>query len=312
MKTCKAVLAPALFWTVAALVPAGATSAALSIYAIQYTTDPDGHSGQVGNTVDCDGGIVTHKFRGTRPKLTLQDPNFPDGWGGIQVKDWTAGLTLFDHVSVGDWVSFTSVLVEEYRGNTLLKYPSDTGSGFAVESSGNPLPDPKVVSPADIAAPVEGPVGEWYVADHTAERYEAMRLTVEDVIVTDMKLGKANDNYVLQGAGGSCWAGDYMNVDVGVDYYHPYISTGAEFQSVSGILEQYTKLTSWWDYYQLLTTETSDLVIPEPGAGAIFLMAAWAVLLRRRRRRWIAAGARGTPAAPRWLPESRGYLPQIA
>ena len=56
---------------------------ALSIYEIQYTTDANGLSPQDANVVDCLGGIVVHKSSGSRTRLTLYDPNYPDGWGGI-------------------------------------------------------------------------------------------------------------------------------------------------------------------------------------------------------------------------------------
>ena len=247
---CAAVLA-------AAAQQAGAQ--ALTIYQIQYTQDPLGASPQASQIVDCAGGIVMAKYGGF--KLTLQDPAYPDGWGGIQIKDWTVDLELFDGVEVGDRVSLANVFVEEYRGNTLLQYQPENSPGFAVLSSGNPLPAHKLVTAGEIAAPVEGPPREWYVADHSAEKYEAMLLKVEDVTVTAMDLGKARDNYNLSDAGADCWAADYINADRG-DLYHPYVELDHHFQSVSGILEQYTK--NEWDYYQLLTTATDDLS-PMPG-----------------------------------------------
>jgi len=83
-------------------------AAELSIYEIQYTTDANGISPQNGNIVDCLGGIVTHKPPTGRPRLIIQDPNYPDGWGAIQVKDlYSTGV--FVDVNVGDWLSFTNV-----------------------------------------------------------------------------------------------------------------------------------------------------------------------------------------------------------
>jgi len=261
----------------------GTTAAALPIYNIQYVdlaVAPDGNSTYNGQTVDCEGGIVVHKFAGTKPKITLQDPSHPDGWGGVALKDWTISKDMFNTVAVGDLVSFTDVGVEEYRGNTLLRYQDS--SGYTVISNGNPLPPPKAVSLHEIAAPVEGPPGDWYVADHSAEPYEAMRLSIEDVTVSMMGLGKAGDNYNLDG-NGDVWATDYMNEDAAGDY-HPLISVGQHFDRVTGILEQYTKTDYGWDYYQLLTTTSDDLVVnavvPEPPALAILLAG---LALRRRR-----------------------------
>ena len=253
-------------------------SLGLSIYDIQYTTDPAGDSPHADQTVDCSGGIVIHKYAGYSPKLTLYDPANPDGWGGLVVKDFT-GTDAFSGVNVGDWLSFTNTLVEEEgsRGNTQLAYES--GSDFIVESPGNSIPDAISVTCADIAAPVEEPVGEWHVIDHSAEKYEAMYLRVEDVTVVAMDLGKADDIYALQDQTGQCWASDYMNIDAGGPY-HPLIETGNQLQSVSGILEQYTKLSSGWDYYQLLTTCNGDIV-PEP-ASIILLFSGGITLLRKR------------------------------
>ena len=243
----------------------------LSIYDIQYTTDLAGDSPYKNQIVDCLGGIVTHKFRGGYPKLTLYDPSRPDCWGGIQVKDWTSPPDMFDSVQIGDWVSFENVLVEEddSRGNTILKYYSGNSPEFTVVSTGNPMPTPLRVDLGEITSPREGPPLDWHVEDHRAEKYEHMWLRIEKITVTRKDLGKADDNYVLQSfeypsdPNWSCWAADYMNVDKidEDDLYHPYVELGSRFCAVEGILEQYTKIVSGWDYYQLLTTTTNDFIV---------------------------------------------------
>jgi hypothetical protein len=245
---------------------------AMTIYEIQYTDlseDPTGSSPYAGQTLDCAGGIVVNIWTGSRPRLILQDPANPDGWGAIQVKGWD-GDDTFAGISLGDWVSLTGVYVEENRGTTFLQFGTGPApnAAFVVQSTGNPLPPPMVVALEQIAAPLEGPPGSWRVANHSAEPYESMRLTVEDVVVTALDLGKASDNYNLQNDDGDAWASDYMNADKDYDdLNHPCVKLGSKFFSVTGILEQYARSPSW-DYYQLLTTSTNDFIRPPGDANS--------------------------------------------
>jgi len=234
-----------------------------SIYDLQYQSDPeDLNSPHVGEDVNCIGGIVVHKYPGKNPKVTLYDPNYPDGWGGIVVKDFD-NRRLYDYVSVGHWVSLTHTTVEEFNGNTQLKFESK--SGFDPKSSGNALPEPIPVSPNDIAEPVYVEQVGWFVTDHNAEKYEGMLVQVKNVVVTDVNIGKESDNYALQDYDKpndpNCWAADYMNEEVEEDDYHRFVSLGSRFCSVTGIIEQYDGYKNYyeWDYYQLLTTRTGDL-----------------------------------------------------
>ncbi|MHC4440507.1 MAG: hypothetical protein ACYS3S_24425, partial [Planctomycetota bacterium] len=174
--------------------PVGSAQAAeLSIYEIQYTTDANGTSPQHGNIVDCPGGIVTHKPPTGRPRLIIQDPNYPDGWGAIQVKDlFSTGV--FTDVNVGDWISLTNVEVEDNRGTTFLQYIEDNNAGFTIVSTNNPLPRPRVVTVNEISAPVEG-LDVWAVSGHNAEKYESVLIKVVNVKIADTGYGKAFDNY---------------------------------------------------------------------------------------------------------------------
>jgi hypothetical protein len=136
-----------------------------------------------------------------------------------------------------------------------------------VVRSNNPIPEPLIVDVNEIAAPVYEPgSGGYFIADHSAEKYESMLIRIENVVVTDMGLGKDSDNYVLQGYNNpsdpnfSCWASDYLNNNKDDEQlYHPYVIPNQRFCSVTGILEQYTRISNDWDYYQLLTTYTGDL-----------------------------------------------------
>jgi hypothetical protein len=242
-------------------------AAELSIYDIQYTADPNGESPQNGIIVDCTGGIVTHKSPSGRPRLIIQDPAYPNGWGAIQVKD-LFGIGVFADVNVGDWISLTNVLVEEFKGSTFLQFMEENNAGFEILSSDNQLPKPLVVKVDEIAAPIEG-LDTWLVANHNAEKYEAMLIKVVNVNVKDTGYGKAYDNYILASntdPNFTCWASDYMNAgkDKGL-IYHPEIEPGRNFCGVTGVLEQYTDLQDgiYYDYYQLLTTSSEDFTIEQ-------------------------------------------------
>jgi len=241
--------------------------AELSIYEIQYTKDANGVSPQNGNVVDCLGGIVTHKRSGGRPRIVLQDPMYPGGWGAIQVKGWSR--EAFDGVAVGDRVSLTSVLVEDFKGTTFLQYQSEYDSGLIVVDVDNPLPGPLTVSVGEIQAPVET-LDAWALSGYSAEKYESMLLEVKDVTVTGLGFGKAYDNYVLasnEDTDQECWVSDYLNAgkEKGA-IYHPTVEVGKYFYSLAGILEQYTGVSDgiYYDYYQLLTRSSEDLILKQP------------------------------------------------
>jgi len=239
----------------------------LTIYEIQSNTVNGDATAYQGQVVDCAGGIVVGKFAGTRPRVILQDPAYPDGWGGIQIKDWTFG-GLFDQVQIGDWISINNVLVEEFVGTTFLQWQTPYSPSFSIISRNNALPEPIDVEPSDIPAPLPHPYDEWYVEDHDAELYESMLLRVRCTGVTEWNLGKAVDNYNLSGLDGSdCWAADYMNRDQAPSGYHPSVHLGQYFCSMKGVFEQYTRMNDGWDYYQLVTMRTDNLVIQGDGDG---------------------------------------------
>jgi len=252
----------------------GASAQVYSIYDIQYTTDPSGESPLKDQVIDCLGGIVTHKFNGFRPKLTIQDPNFPLGWGAVQIKDWLVGAPLYTKASVGDRVTLTNVEVEEYSGGgTILQCYETNNSDLTVISSDNPLPQPLPIDVNEITAPLYQTAPEgWLVQNRNAEKYEAMFVTVRNVAVTEKDNGKAMDNYTLQSNSEpnnpnySCWAADYMNEEREADGYHRYVEIDSHFCGVTGIIEHYKGYKNYyeWDYYQLLTTNTDDFLVTQP------------------------------------------------
>jgi hypothetical protein len=246
-----------------------AEDANLSIYEIQYTENPDGSSYYDEQTVNCEGGIVIHKWSRGRERLILYDPNHPDGWGGIMVKG-PFDSNVFEDVNLGDWRRLENVVVYEElnraRGNTTLFY--DEYSSHTRLSTGHELPAPLVVDVNDIAVNYDRNQQTCYVTDHRAEKYEAMYIQVRVVTVEDVNVGSHLDNYSLNKIDNPntyCWASDYMNIDNPDSYTpHPIIESGLKLCSVSGIFEQYTELSNGWDYYQLLTTSTADFTVEQP------------------------------------------------
>lgn len=173
----------------------------------------------------------------------------------------------FSDVNVGDRVSFTNVLVEDFKGTTFLQYIKGNDANFTVHSKGNPVPEPLPVRVNEIAAPIEVN-NQWVVTDHSAEKYEGMLVKVIDVNVAGNEYGKAYDNYVLESNvepdHSCCWASDYLNENI--EYkYNPYVEIGQSFCGVAGIIEQYEgeKEGIYYDYYQLLTTDDESFTIEQ-------------------------------------------------
>ncbi len=274
---CRSIAWGMLGLTGIAACAAPASADPLTIYELQSNTTDGDASVYDTQTIDCVGGIVVGKFPGYRYRIALQDPANATGWGGIQVKDWTND-ELYNNVEIGDWVSLTNMLVEEYRGNTMLHWQPPYTPGFTVVSQGNPLPAPIALTASQIPAPVyDDETGGWFVENHDAEPYEAMRVTVGDVTVAQMGLGKAADNYELSQDSDLLWAADYMNADLEPpNEYDSRIVTGASFASVTGMLEQYKNPDTDWDYYQLCTASAAD--IAEHGDG-VPTVSAWGAIV---------------------------------
>lgn len=114
----------------------------VSIYEIQYTTDPGGNSTYAGQTV-MTGGIVTADMPDTGDGYFVQSGTGP--WSGIYVYDT-------DHApAIGDSITFTAA-VSEYFNLTELSGVS----GYTVVSSGNAVAA-YVVATGDVALePLEG------------------------------------------------------------------------------------------------------------------------------------------------------------
>lgn len=138
------------FLVLAVLVCASTAASGVTIYDIQYTTDPSGDSPYAGQVVSTGGVVTAVHYDG----FVMCDAAGP--WHAVFVYTYTAGPVI------GDQVELTG-RVQEYNGMTEI-----TGlSAFGILSHGNP------VTPVIVSA-----------AGANQEQYESVLITVEDVTVT--------------------------------------------------------------------------------------------------------------------------------
>lgn len=108
------------------------TISSTTIYNIQYTTDPSGNSPLLSSVITTT-GIVTATSSGA---YFLQDVE--GAWNGVYVYDSGHSPALGDNITI-------TATVDEYYNLTELK----TVSVYALNSSGNTLPDPSIVTPLE-------------------------------------------------------------------------------------------------------------------------------------------------------------------
>jgi len=222
-----------------------APGGAITIHDLQFSTAAqDWKSPYEGQVVSLTGGVVTHTI-GFR--ITLQDPAAGDAWAGIEIRAYENEAPL-GVVRVGDQVDFHDLLVEEFRGGTVPQFK--TYSTFEIVSRDNTLPAPVRVALADVAYPPD--------REH-CERYEGMLVTVENVRVGGMDLGKAEDNYELSDGSHTVWASDYYNIDLAVPPFPKYyVARGERYAQITGIFQEYAHPDEGWDYYQILPRGAAD------------------------------------------------------
>ncbi len=128
----------------------------IPISTIQYTTDPSGDSPLMGQTISTGGIVYAVDNSGTHMKIFIQDATGP--WNGVYIFD--DGDFISTAPSRGDSITLTAY-VDEYFGLTEL----NNISAFTIESSGNPLYPPSIISTADMAEEYEGVLVQFLNAE---------------------------------------------------------------------------------------------------------------------------------------------------
>ena len=202
---------------------------ALTIKDVQYSPFGSGISAFNGNSVTVT-GIVTADTSDFGTRVYIQDGNAP--WSGIRVFGTDAYA-----LNAGDDVTVTGIVNENFNITQIGTLQS--GAAITLNSTGNPIPEPVVLSTSDIGTLANG--------TPAAEQYESMLVRYENVTVTALSADGASnfgEIYVNDGSGNT-------RVEL-EDGNHPYnngstfdtqdddpnylIAQGNTFESITGIL----------------------------------------------------------------------------
>ncbi|MEZ4745468.1 MAG: T9SS type A sorting domain-containing protein [Calditrichia bacterium] len=157
----------------------------LSIYDLQFVSDPgtDDLSPFVGDTVVVKGLVMTGPrdlWIGARWSIYIVDPDTPtDPWNGFfVVQDDTSQIqTLLQFVEPGMVCYFTGVISEFSAFSQIniygVPFQPDPVVPVTIESAGNPLPDPIVLTAADL------------VNKSVGEQWESQWVKVENAVIVN-------------------------------------------------------------------------------------------------------------------------------
>jgi hypothetical protein len=137
---------------------------AVTIYDIQYPEDPSGDSPYVGQEVTTTGIVTAVEFKGYDDNVFI---SMPDGGEFSGLYCYATGN---EQLQLGDEIEITGE-ISEYYGFTELTYATEV----TILSTGNPLPEPTLITTETLSA---------------SEEYESVLVTVEDVYVSS-----AQDEY---------------------------------------------------------------------------------------------------------------------
>ncbi len=237
----------------------------VTIQDVQFSPFGGGYSGYNGYSVTVSGVVTadTTDIEGnetgtqSNPQVYIQNGQGP--WSGIHIYGTEA-----TNRSRGDNVTVTGPVYENF-GVTQIG-DNNTGATVVLNSTGNPLPPPQILSTSEIDAIGDGGV--------QAEQWEGVLIRYNNVTVTDENAD--GDPGPDEGSGGNRNYGDILVSDAGnsstrVDLqdgthsYHNfwfagmdsipnYVREGNTFESITGIL--------WYSfsYYKLIPRKNDDFV----------------------------------------------------
>ncbi len=158
---------------------------ALKISDVQYSPFGSGFSGYNNYRVQLTGVVTADTsdipgFGTTALRVYMQDGEGP--WSGIQIG--TAGTKGADVLNLkqGDNVTLSGTIVENFSVTAI-----DSLTNITVNSSGNPLPNPVILSTSDIATKSNGTVD--------AEKWESVLIGYKNVTVTDDNADGGANNF---------------------------------------------------------------------------------------------------------------------
>ncbi|MBZ0183390.1 MAG: T9SS type A sorting domain-containing protein [Melioribacteraceae bacterium] len=201
----------------------------LTIQDIQYSPYGSGFSAFNGYSVTVS-GVVTADTSDFGTRVYIQNGNDP--WSGIRV----FGTNAYQ-LKKGDNVTVTGEVFENFSVTQIGTLTN--GAAVTVNSSGNAVPEPVVLSTGDIATVAGG--------TPDAEQYESMLIKYENLTVSAQSAdGGSNfgEIYVTDGSGdtrveledGNHPYNNGSTADLQDDDPNFFVETGNTFESISGIM----------------------------------------------------------------------------
>lgn len=197
----------------------------VTIYDIQYTTDPSGASPMVGDTV-LTYGIVTGIFGNN---FFIEER--PGGaWHGIYVY---RGYNSSPTVSIGDSVSVTGIVSEYYN---LTEIGCNYYGEVTILASGLQLPDTTEIT----------------IADMTQEKYEGMLAIIRNVYFVESGVFEGNTSYHIYDENG----------DTGIVYVKS-ASNAVGTTIPTGMTNVVGNMSQYSNHYEILPRASEDVPVEE-------------------------------------------------